>query len=360
MKRKYLILLTLVAITLTLLLSGCGRGGQSIEGMYGVTFEVNGGKLNIGTTSTEQLKYAYDPGSYMIDPATFRNYKISRPGYIFTGWYTSADCKENERWDFATQPLNVEALTLYAGWEKEIVYTYTVCYADGENIETLGNYSVMAGEKFEDYRKHANKREGYTPTGYFVDAACQTPWDFETVHPGGDVDTDVCVYVDYIEGEWKLVDSYETLLAAINEGNVYLTADIDCGGQELYFSGTYTRIFQGNRHKISNFTVKKSGGALIPSCTLFQSIAKGAEIRNVSFENATFMLMDVDSRVNKVRVAAIARDASGGIVSDVSITGKLVTNYEGELPNPNQAFYEVKDAVDITGFTANITVEKNS
>jgi uncharacterized repeat protein (TIGR02543 family) len=359
MKRKYLILLTLVAITLTLLLSGCGRGGQSIEGMYGVTFEVNGGKLNIGTTSTKQLKYAYDPGSYMIDPATFRNYKISRPGYIFTGWYTSADCKENERWDFATQPLNVEALTLYAGWEKEIVYTYTVCYADGENIETLGNYSVMAGEKFEDYRKHANKREGYTPTGYFVDAACQTPWDFETVHPGGDVDTDVCVYVDYIEGEWKLVDSYETLLAAINEGNVYLTADIDCGGQELYFSGTYTRIFQGNGHKISNFTVNKTGGALMPSCSIFQAIGENAQIRDVSFENVTFNFMDVD-RANKIKVAALAREASGGIVSNVSVTGKIVTNYAGELPTLNEAFYEVKNAADVTGFTANITVEKKS
>lgn len=359
MKRKYLILLTLVAITLTLLLSGCGRGEQSLEGMYGVTFEVNGGKLNIGTTDTEQLKYAYDPGSYMIDPATFRNYKISRPGYIFTGWYTSAECLEGEKWDFATKPLNVEQLTLYAGWEKEIVYSYTVCYADGENVVELGSYNVKAGDKFDDYRKHADKRDGYTPTGYFTDAACQTPWDFETVHPGGDVDTDVRVYVDYIEGKWKLVDSYQSLMAAMTEGNIYLTADIDCGGQELYFSGTFARVFQGNGHKISNFTVNKKGGALIPSISIFQSIATGAEIRDVSFENVTFNFMDVD-RASKIKVSALARDASGGVVSNVTVTGKIVTNYEGELPDPNEAFYEVKDAADITGFEANITVEKNS
>lgn len=359
MKRKYLILLTLVAITLTLLLSGCGRGGQNLDGMYSVTFEVNGGKLNIGTTDTERLNFAYDPGSYLIDPATFQNYKISRPGYIFTGWYTSADCKESDLWNFATQTIDADGLKLYAGWEKEIVYTYTVCYADGDKIETLGSYNVKAGAKFNDYRKLAASRDDHTPMGYFVDAACTTPWDPETLHPGGDVDTDVRVFVDYIEGEWKLVDSYQSLVAAMNEGNIYLLADIDCGGEELYFSGTYTRIFQGNGHKISNFTVNKKGGVLIPSCSIFQGIAAGAEIRNVSFENATFNFMDVNN-ANKIKVAALARDASGGIVSNVTVTGKIVTNYEGELPTLNEAFYEVKDAADITGFTANITVEKNS
>ena len=359
MKRKYLILLTLVAITLTLLLSGCGRGGQSLDGMYSVTFEVNGGELNIGTTSTKQLKYAYDPGSYMIDPATFRNYKISRPGYIFTGWYTSADCQESELWNFATQPIQADGLTLYAGWEKEIVYTYTVCYADGENIVELGSYNVKSGDVFKDHRKYAEKREDHTPTGYFVDAACQTPWDFETVHPGGDVDTDVRVYVDYIEGNWKLVDSYDSLIAAIGEGNVYLTADIDCGGKELYVNGTYTRIFQGNGHKISNFTVNKKGGAIMPSISIFNAIAKGAQIRDVSFENVTFHFMDVGN-ATKIKVAALAKEASGGVVSNVTVTGKIVTNYAGELPTLNEAFYEVKDAADITGFTANITVEKNS
>jgi hypothetical protein len=69
--------------------------------------------------------------------------------------------------------------------------------------------------------------------------------------------------------------------------------------------------------------------------------------------------MDVD-RANKIKVAALAREASGGIVSNVSVTGKIVTNYAGELPTLNEAFFEVKDAVDITGFVANITVEKNS
>ena len=359
MTKKYLILLALVAITLTLVLSGCGRGGQNLEGMYRVTFEVNGGKLNIGTTDTEQLKYAYDPGSYMIDPATYGNYKISRPGYIFTGWYLSAECNANERWDFAAQKLDVESLTLYAGWEKEIVYTYSICYADGENTVTLGSYTVKAGAKLNDYRNFANTRKDYTPTGYFTDAACTTPWDPETVHPGGDVDTDVRVYVDYIEGTWKLVDSYQALVAAMNEGNIYLLNDIDCEGQELYFSGSYNRIFQGNGYKISNFIVNKTGGALMPSVSIFNAIATGAEIRDVTFENVTFNFMDVGN-ASKLKVAALAKEALGGTVSNVSITGKIVTNYTGELPTLNEAFYEVKEAADVTGFTANITVEKNS
>lgn len=359
MTKKYLILLALVAITLTLILSGCGRGGQSLEGMYRVTFEANGGRLDVGTTAVEQLKHAYDPGSYMIDPAEYGNYEITRPGYIFTGWYTSEACLEGDKWDFATDTIDVEQLTLYAGWEKEIVYTYTICYTEGEEVKTLGTYKVKEGDKLNDHRNYANKRENHTAMGYFADAACQTPWDPETVHPGGDVDTDVRVYVDHIEGEWKLVDSYETLMAAIDTGNVYLLCDIDCGGKELSISGTYTRIFQGNGYKISNFVVNKTNSKVMPAVSIFNAIATGAEIRDVSFENVTFNYMDVDG-ASRYKVAALAKEASGGLVSNVSVSGKIVTNYTGELPTLNEAFYEVKNAADVTDFTANITVEKNS
>ena len=205
MKKRYLILLALLALTLTCLLSGCGKGEQDLEGMYVATFEINGGKLNLGTSDvTTKINFAYEPGALVMDPTvrigsgetSSLGYAISRAGYNFTGWYTGPECLPEQKWDFATGTINAEKLTLYAGWEKQIVYTYTVCYTDGANTVALGSYNVKPGATFDDYRKYATLRDDYTPIGYFADAACQTPWDATTVHPGGEQDTDISVFVD--------------------------------------------------------------------------------------------------------------------------------------------------------------------
>ena len=96
--KKHLILFAFVVITLTLLLSGCGGGGQELEGMYTATFEMNGGTLSIQTTSiSTKVNYAYEPNSYILDPAEYGNYKIFRPGYRFDGWYTDKNCTEESK-----------------------------------------------------------------------------------------------------------------------------------------------------------------------------------------------------------------------------------------------------------------------
>lgn len=360
MIKRNLILLTFVLLTLTLMLSGCGNGGDDLEGMYVATFELNGGMLDLKSSNAgTRIHYAYEPGSYILDPANYANYEISRAGFRFTGWYKTEECLESDKWDFATDTIDQEKITLYAGWEREIVYTYSVCYTDGDSSVTIDKYKVSEGAVFDDYKKLANKRDGYTATGYFADAECTIPWDFSTVHPGGETDTDVQVFVDYIEGEWKLVDSYATLINVIGDGDIYLTNDIDCEGKELFFSGIFTHVFEGNGYKISNFTVNKAGGALMPSSSVFQTLGAGSEIRNVSFENVTFMFSDVD-RASKLKVAALARDASDCTVTNVSVTGKLVTNSSLDFPRLNEAFYDEVSTGEVTDFTANITVEYNS
>ena len=362
MKKAYLILLALLVVALAALLPGCSSNVDELEGKYVVTFELNGGILDLKSTNVStNINYAYEPGSFIVDPTCAEwNYKLTRAGYTFTGWYTSENCAAGEKWDFATGKITTEKLTLYAGWEKEIVYTYSVCYVDGGNTQVLGEYKVKAGDKFEDYRKYADKREGYTAIGYFADPECTTAWDFTTVHPGGDVDTDVKVYVGFITGEWKIVDSYQSLKNAIGTGNIYLTCDIDCEGKELSF-GDFNHVFEGNGFKISNFTVKKSGGALMPSVSLFQSLNAGAEIRNVSFENVNFQLFGIE-KATKIKVAALAKDGKDCIISNVSITGTLHTDYTGEFPSLEEAFYEETSGTQVSGFTAEITVsvEKES
>ena len=357
MKKAYLVLLALLVVALAALLPGCSSNQDELEGKYVATFELNGGTLDLKSTSVKtNINYAYEPGSLIIDPTNPAwTYKLFRPGYVFTGWYTSQECLPNQKWDFATGTITTEKLTLYAGWEKEIVYTYSVCYVEGETTHQLGQYKVSAGAKFEDYQKFANKREGYTANGFYADAAFTTAWDFNTVHPGGDVDTDIQVFVDYIEGDWIIVDSYEKLKNSIGKGNIYLTNDIDCGGQVLSLGREFGHIFEGNGYSVKNFTVEKSGSALMPSVSVFQSLTAGAEIRNVKFENVTFTFFGVE-KATKIKVAALAKEGTDCVISNVSITGTIETDYTGEFERLEEACYEESSTAAITDFTAEITV----
>ncbi len=367
MKRKLLILTTFIALAaaLTVLLSGCAGSKDPTEGKNIVTFEINGGILSYGTSSTDgRINYAYQPGTYIKDPAEFPNYKIYRNGHNFTGWYTSKDCKPDEKWDFS-KPFEMEQLTLYAGWEVALKYTYSVNYTDGENTVTLGVYDkVLAGDKFDDWKKFADEREGYTASGYFSDPECTVPWDFSKTHPGGSSDLDIPVYVKYIEGTWKLVSSFDQLNNALKSGSsVYLMNDIDCGGAELYVSGSFGEIFEGNGYKVTNFTVTKKGTTFNPSLAIFNKLDAGAELRNVSFENASYQFFDIaDHDSVRAKVAALAVSIEDGVkVSDVSISGTLETNYSAELPCLNKVFYytNVEDEAllnGVTDFDAEITI----
>ena len=356
MKKKYLIITLLAAIALTLTLSGCGRGEQNLDGKNVVTFELQGGTLETPTSSVgTKINFAYHPGTYILDPSVLNGYKIYKTGYNFTGWYTSEDCSSSSKWDFTTE-FDVTNLTLYAGWEKAIKLTYTVYYIDGGNSVSLGSYNVKAGEQFEDWRKFAASRKGYTPVGYYSDAECTTPWDFTTVHPGSDTDLDVPVYVDYIDGEWTFVGSADALLSAIKSGeNVYLTADVDFEGAVVDF-GEYGGILNGNGFKIANFTVK-SWGSMIVSCSIFKTLSDDAVIENVKFENVIYDITGVKENASRVKVAALAVKVDGAEIKTVSVTGTVKTNYTGTLPDLTAAYYEGLGAEATEAFTAEVTAE---
>ena len=365
--------MAILAITLTLLLSGCSGDAYDLDDKNVVTFETNGGILDYGSSSTNsKINFAYHPGTYIIDPTELPNYEISRNGYVFTGWYKTAECNPGDEWDFKNTLFNEKTLTLYAGWKPAINYTYTLYYTDAEGKAVkLGTYDVAAGATFSDWLGYADTRDGYTPYGYYTDAALTTAWNSATVHPGGDVDLDIPVYVNYIVGEWIIVDSYAKLTGAVSQGNVYITADIDCAGG-AFSVGDFDGIFEGNGHKITNFTVSRRGTAKEPASAIFNTLSKNADVRNVVFENVTFDFTGIKSSTDKVTVtpkaAALAINMEAGAkVSGVSVTGTLKTDYkEGEITTQNQVFF-YKNAEEaaavlagVTQFNANIIVDKQS
>lgn len=360
MTKRHLILLfaVLVIASLTLVLSGCANEGHNLEGKNIVTFELNGGTLELKTSSVDtNINFAYHPGTYILDPSEIPGYKLFRQGYNFTGWYTSKECNASDKWNFKT-PFNSETLTLYAGWEEAIKYTYAVYYVENGKSVKLGTYDVTEGARFEDWRKYAETRTDYTPKGYYSDIDFTTPWDATYAHPGGETDTEIAVYVDYIKGNWKLVNSFSALRSALDAGqNVYLTANIDCQGAELSLTnGIYNGIFEGNGFTISGLKVVKSG-SIRPSMSIFKELGAEAEIRNVTFSNVAYDLTEIKDTVTTLKVAALAVNSVGAKISNVSITGNVTTNYAGELPRLNEAVYESDATAEITNFTATITVD---
>lgn len=367
MKKRYLILFALVAMlfTLTLALTGCGQSEETFDGKNIATFYMNGGTLDYQTSSsTTKVHFAYHPGTYILAPEKIPGYKLYNIGYDFTGWYTSAECKPNEKWDFEKDTFNTPELTLYAGWKKSIKHTYTVCYVDEVSKKTvsLGEYPVSSGAKFEDLFKYASKREGYTSLGFYSDPELETPWNESFTHPGGDSDYDVPVYVKFIEGKWNIVSNYTELNSALKGNkNAYITKDIDCGGKSLTYE-SYSGTINGNGHTVSNFAVAKTG-SLVVFCSIFEKLKDGAKICDVTFADAKYDLKGVSqTAISKtLRVAAIAQSIEGEItISNVSISGALTTNYTGELPRLNEAIYDSEATYTKENFTCTITVTVES
>ena len=367
LKRKGLIILALALILLfATMLVGCSADDDELEGKSIVTFDLNGGTISYKMLTDSKGKFAYEPGTYVIDPNEISGCEIyyydeDAWKYIFTGWYSTAECRPEDKWDFSLAPVGEEGLTLYAGWEKQTKYTYQLYYLDGQTPVKLGDYyRVAAGDKFND-RLNRSKRVGYTKLEFYSDAALTVKWDEAFTHPGGESDTEIPVYVSYIEGEWELVDSYAKLKSAITGGkNAYLLGDINCEGNELSFMDgkSYNGVIEGNGHTVSDFTVTSNGRVGV-KCAMFYSLGENAAIRNVSLEGVKYVMTDINISSDrlKLQVAALALSASGASVQNVTVTGEMTTVYEGELPRLNEAIYDAEGStVSIDGFSVSITV----
>ncbi len=363
-KRSFIFAILLIAV-LAVVLPGCGREEQSLEGLYIATFELKGGTLETPTSSVStKINFAYHPNTVVLNPCELNGYKLFRTGYVFTGWYTDESCTESSKWDFDSY-ISSEQLTLYAGWKVAIKHTYTVYYFDEDNTQVkLGEYEVKPGDKFEDWRRFARSRTGYTPIGFFSDPECTVEWDSDFIHPGVEnVDLEVPVYVSYLKGIWSFVDSFETLEKAISNGsNIQLIADVDCEGQTLPFVD-YGGEFAGNGHTISNFKVNKTKRASTYLCSIFNNLSNGAKISDVSFVGVTYDLSGTQS-ANEVKVAALAVVCQGkgsveATISNVTIQGNIVTDYTGDITKANELVYDIASNAEVTvsgNCSVNVTV----
>lgn len=145
-----------------------------------------------------------------------------KAGHKFTGWYADAACTELFDFDayFASSPRNT--VSVYAGFDEiaDVLLHYSV---DGEieHTQTVA-YDTTASD-FADPVK-----DGYEFIGWFADAACETPFDFESYFAQTDKAAETTVYAGfeeiieifyYVDGTltWTQVVSDDTAAAIPNE-----------------------------------------------------------------------------------------------------------------------------------------------
>ena len=301
-----------------------------------VTYCLEGGTYQNSPRDVVQYYPVGDGTSKIVSPDELSKKPIEKAGYYIEGWYQTKtgegeNAEYSNKWNFERDVIDINGVTLYAKWVKNIKFTYSVCYKDDNGeIFVIGEYPVEAGEAFSDYARYADKRYNYTAIGFTNEDG--EPWDESFTHPGGDESLDVKVFVEYIEGNFALVSTAKQLKAAVNK-NIYLTADIDMQGESINFEN-YKGVFEGNGFTVSNFSIYYSASKNdLKENNLYISLfgdASGAKIRNVNFTGVTVDVKTTLTVTQQIYVAPIAINATGVEISNVTFSGSYTVS---KLPN---------------------------
>lgn len=177
MKRK-LFNVVLVLIAATTIFAACSKT-QNYDDMTKIVFYLEGGTFQ-NSERPVTYYYPFEKGTENLikEPTSLSDEKITRNGYVLEGWYrekSEADGKTvySGKWNFETDRVSDEGITLYACWKKNVEYTFNVCYyvVEGTTItvydgETSTAYGIdVANKLFLGKSKFA----GLTFIGSFVD-----------------------------------------------------------------------------------------------------------------------------------------------------------------------------------------------
>lgn len=336
MKLRNVIVFGLLLFSLVSL-SAC-REKDIREGKTEVIYELEGGTYQNCTAAVKQY-YDLSVSDFIVEPSNVTDSKVERSGYEFMGWYqkkivNGSEVTYEDEWDFRKDRLTENGLTLYAYWKKIYNYSFSVCYYDANGeVAVLGKISnVKKGASFETYnysKRLENTRSGYTAL-YLCDESGNKLEASKIVHPGGDEDVDIKIFVKYIEGNYKVVRTASELKLAKGD-NIYLDADIDLGGDAINFEN-YKKNFVGNNHTISNFKINYAAdrNSLVTDLTddskksLYISLfgnTDGAHIENVTFKDVSVVVTTTLSTTYKIYVAPLSVSTKNSSFENVSFSG---------------------------------------
>lgn len=361
MKKAYLKLLLILAIVVVIGMVAVGCNSLDRSGGYDhlVTFNYNYG--NMDANCPDQFVGVKDGSLLLLQPGDHQKLpKHEVEGLYLEGWYlpkVDEDGKpiKNEdnivqldrKWDFE-EDVVTEDITLYANLVKRIKLEYV----DRATGEVLSSIDEVPGA-IRPEPQIAPKKEGYTFTGKYY--ANETGDElFSWPHTFGE--TDVKVYVEFIEGKWNIVRTANELKIALrNNQNVYLANDIDYADAK-WTAYDYAGEFNGNGHKVSNISVvAEQEKGFETYSALFNTLKATANIHDVEFENVVMtyqMRMDIAG----IKIALFSAEMeTGAKLTNVKVNGEL--RYEdrsGSLTISDWATNSI-DQIDIVNCEYNVT-----
>lgn len=367
-KIKLFGILLLTCLCAACVFAGCGNSGNM--GIK-VTYKLCGGTFLNGEDKVE-VYYKFPEGvTRRIRPLPVNDdsqAEVERLGYILSGWYTDEDY--TSEWNFDYDTIGDEGVTLYAKWEKEVEYLYSVGYRDKETGEFVGVAAIEASryltfkDSLDKLIKAADKRDGYTliTNSLRLDEKDKASYFNEKgLIKESETNVLIKVYADYIEGNYLLLyeaSDFKKLSDAEYKGKgktLLLMNDIDLGGASLTdgfrnafatgnnvtpnFCGihSYDPENQGVVYAIKNFAVTcEKVGQIRESITasVFVEIAGSdnnkVKINNVRFENAVVNVDVGNEMIASVYVSAFADKIRNAEISNVTITSKVIMSANRE------------------------------
>lgn len=361
-------LLAILVLSLVFLFSACSsnREQEKLDQLEQdgyvckVTIDFCGGTAG----GNEKQLYYTKPNSLMFAPGAESTNTESpiRSGYHVKEYYvkeTAADGSETERtWDFEKDRVTAD-LTLYCRWAKN--YSVRICY--GEDFS--GTLVVSVSDDNPSVSKFtAPKWEGHTLIGYYYDEAYTKPVTFPYVHAHNDENPAETVYAKFIEGNYRVISKPSDLKSVSAGANYYLLNDIDMSeAGKISFPDTYSGQFIGNGHKIMNLTVEKTQSKTGTSYGLFNRLASGAVLRDVTFENLQVKI-NLNNEQNQMllQLGALAGLCDEGVtIENVTISGSFTydcnnrQNLTGKIESVGNIFGEAPAAAS-AAVTSTVTV----
>lgn len=334
-KSRLTILLAICAVTMfAAALAGCSTSFDPVKEGYTVTVTYNsdGGKYS-NNDATGIKTFRYKPGSVIMEPGV-TNSEFQRPtkeGYNVRYWYVceldeNGAPKQDENgkyvlsdtpWNFATDRTGEDNTNIYlvAHWSKNYLFTVDV----GEAARADGVENLV----FNNYSEPSKLSEpGVPPTWaghtllYYKTADGERISSFSNLYIS-DENPEITVYVEWLEGVWKIITTSHDFGDAIDSyGSYYLDDDIDFGVYndrgEMTGKGPFLGAvnfegrFEGNGHTIKNFScVKEVRDTATTFAGLFSFRGEGY-MRNVKFENCSVEVSLFRDQQDGYRVGFIA------------------------------------------------------
>lgn len=344
-------ILSLIGISAAAAFVGCS-GKIDYDEKYSdrvkIVFELEGGKYKNSTTSVSHYYEFGENAPRTINPLESNSEVTKDGGFVLEGWFRGERGENGEvvygdEWNFETDTVTAEGVTLYAKWKSPIIYTFdfiSVDAASGEekviNSLEVGAGNTLAEVHPQDVLQHANKLSGHTAIAVYYDKEHTKPFDDSVKHPGGEASFAVKLYVEFIEGSYKVVRTASDLSKSV-DSNIYVIPGsvIDMEGEELNFKNYSGKTFLGNGAVIKNFTLHKTWtqynfrDELEPDIVddelnslyfaIFRNVDK-ATVKDVSFEGVTLTVdMGRLAGLSKIYVAPLAVNATNSTFENVTV-----------------------------------------